>query len=85
MGVGGQHHAPATLPPRPTVKEVRWAPVPVWTRAENLATVGISSPDREARSNAIWSCRNMYRRFEGAYCLWFQDGRVPWEISNFLR
>jgi len=53
MGVGGQHHAPTALPPWPTVKEVGWAQVPVWTGAENLAHADIWSPDRQARSNAI--------------------------------
>ena len=42
MGVGGQHHAPAALPPPvktsvPIVQEAGWAPGPVWTGAENLA------------------------------------------------
>ena len=43
-GVGGQRHAPATLPPEknpvPVVEEAGWTPGPVWTGAENLtATV----------------------------------------------
>ena len=41
MGVGGQRHAPAALPPGkdpvPIVQEAGWAPGPVWTEAENLA------------------------------------------------
>ena len=41
MGVGGQHHAPAALPPGktqyPLYSEAGWAPRPVWTGAENLA------------------------------------------------
>ena len=32
------------------VQEAGWAPGPVWTGAENLATTGIRSPDRTARS-----------------------------------
>ena len=56
MGVGGQRHAPATLPPGrdpvPIVPEVGWAPGPVWTGAENLARTGIRSPDRPARSES---------------------------------
>jgi hypothetical protein len=28
-----------------------WAPEPVWTGAENLATTGIQPPDRPARSS----------------------------------
>ena len=41
MGVGGQSHSPAALPPGntpvPTVQEAGWAPGPVWAGAENLA------------------------------------------------
>jgi hypothetical protein len=53
MGVGGQLHAPAALPPGKT-----WYPLyrrlggPVWTGAENLATTGIRSPDRPAHTVA---------------------------------
>ena len=47
MGVGVQLHAPAALPPGndpvPTVQEAGWAPGPVWTGAENLASTGIRS------------------------------------------
>ena len=34
----------------PIVWEAGWAPGPVWTGAENLASTGIRSPDRPARS-----------------------------------
>jgi len=34
----------------PIVQEAGWAPGPVWTGAENLASTGIRSPDRPARS-----------------------------------
>ena len=47
-GVGGQHHAPAALPPGkdpvPIVQEAGWAPGPVWTGAENLANHRDSIP-----------------------------------------
>ena len=55
-GVGGQHHAPAALPPVdpvPIVQKAEWTPGPVWTRAENLAPTGIRSPDRPARSESL--------------------------------
>jgi hypothetical protein len=49
MGVGGQRHAPAALPPGKdlvrTETEAGWAPAPVWTGAENLVPTGIRSPD----------------------------------------
>ena len=38
--------------PVPTVQEAGWAPWSVWTGAENLATTGIRSPDRPARSES---------------------------------
>ena len=61
--MGGQRHAPAALPPGidplPIVQEAGWAPVPVWTCAENLAPTGIRSPDRPARSESL--CRLSHR------------------------
>ena len=47
MGVGGQGHAPAALPPTPRkepvtiVQEAGWAPGSVWTCAEYLLSSGI--------------------------------------------
>jgi hypothetical protein len=53
MGVGGQRHAPAALPPeRPGTHSIEWAPGPVWTGAENLSPTGIRSPDHPARSES---------------------------------
>ena len=58
MGVGGQRHAPAALPPGktpvPIVQEAGWAPRPVWRGAENLAPTGIRSPNRPARSESLY-------------------------------
>ena len=55
MGVCGQRHAPTALPPRKDpvliVQEAGWAPGSVWTGAENLAPIGIRSPDRPASSS----------------------------------
>ena len=61
-GVGGQSHAPTALTPHPhprkdpvlTVQEAVWAPGPVWTRAENLASTGIRSTDRPTRSESLY-------------------------------
>jgi hypothetical protein len=43
MGVGGQRQAPATFipgnDPVPIVQKAGWAPGPVWTGAENLASL----------------------------------------------
>ena len=58
MGVGGQRHAPATFTPEkdpvPILQEAGWDPGPVWTGAENLASIGIRSPDRPARSESLY-------------------------------
>ena len=47
-GVGGQRHAQAALTPGkdtvPIVQEAGWAPGPVWTGAENLASHRDSIP-----------------------------------------
>ena len=40
--------------PVPIVQEAGWAPEPVWTGAENLASTGIRSPDRPARSQSLY-------------------------------
>ena len=67
MGVGGQRHAPAALPPGNTRYPLYtgWvAPGPVWTGAENLALTGIRSPDRPARSDQF-----LYTFFQGTYTI----------------
>jgi hypothetical protein len=52
MKVGGQRHAPtALLPgkkPGAHLYKAGWAPGPVWTGEENLASTGIRSPGRPA-------------------------------------
>ena len=40
--------------PVPIVQEAGWAPGPVWTGTENLASTGIRSPDRPARSESLY-------------------------------
>ena len=48
MGVGGQHHAPGRFIPGKDpvhiLQEAGWAPGPVWTGAENLASSRDSIP-----------------------------------------
>jgi hypothetical protein len=41
----------------PIVQEAGWAPGPVWTGAENLAPIGIRSPDRPACSESLYRLR----------------------------
>jgi len=49
MGVAGQRHAPAPLPPLrdpvPIAQKDLWAPGSVWKCSENLVPTGIGSPD----------------------------------------
>ena len=56
MGLGGESHAPAALPPRnrpgTNVQEDGWTPGPVWRDTENLAPTGIRDPDSPARSES---------------------------------
>jgi len=56
MGLEGESHASAALPPRnrpgTIVQEAGWSPGPVWTDTENLAPTGIRSPDKPARSES---------------------------------
>ena len=46
------HFTPAKDPVS-IVQEAGWAPGPVWTGAENLASTGIRSPDRPASSQSL--------------------------------
>ena len=54
---------PGRFPPRkdpiPIVQEAGWVPGPIWTDAENLASIGIRPPYRPARSE--WLYRLSYR------------------------
>jgi hypothetical protein len=43
--------------PVPIVQEAGWAPGPVWTGAENLASTGIRTPNRPARSQSLYRQR----------------------------
>jgi hypothetical protein len=40
--------------PVPIAQEAVWAPGPVWTGAENLASTGNRSPDRPAWSESLY-------------------------------
>ena len=40
--------------PVPIVQEAGWGPGPVWKGGENLASTGIRSPDRPARSESLY-------------------------------
>jgi hypothetical protein len=49
---------PARNDPVPNIKEAGWAAGPVWTSAENLASTGIRSPHRPARSESLYRLRH---------------------------
>ena len=55
VGMGGQCHIPAALPwgkhPVLIVQEAGWTPGSVWMGAENLARIGIRSPNRPKSGN----------------------------------
>jgi hypothetical protein len=57
MGVCCKRHTPATLPPGntryPLFSEAEWAPRPVWTGAENLASTRIRSTYHPARNVSL--------------------------------
>jgi hypothetical protein len=57
MGMGGQGHALAVLPPGKgavsVVEEAGWTPGPVWRGAENLALTGTRFPDGPALSESL--------------------------------
>ena len=60
--------------PVPIVQEGGWAPGPVWTGAENLASTGIRSPDRPARSESLYRLS-----YPG-----LQDTLATYEIRNYV-
>ena len=43
--------------PVPIVQKTGWAPGPVWTGVENLASTEVRSPDRPARSQSLYRLR----------------------------
>jgi hypothetical protein len=78
MGVGGQHYAPATFTPGkdpvPIVQEAGWASEPVWIGAENLAPIGIRSPNLLARSESYT---------DYAIPVYINQAKCPVVISNY--
>ena len=58
MGVGGQRYTPAALPPGktryPLYRRLGVSQGRSWTGTENLASTGIRSPDRPARSESLY-------------------------------
>jgi len=65
MRVGEQSHAPAVLPlgkeiGYPLYRSLGLPPGPVWTGAEKLASTGIRSLDRPARSETVQYFHRVY-------------------------
>jgi len=63
--------------PVPILQEAGWAPGPAWTGAENLASTGIRSPDRPARSQSLYRLSYLAHIFQGI--------KVKIRGSTFLR
>ena len=91
MGVGGQRHALAALPPGKTrcllCRRLGGPPGPVWTDKENLSPTGIRSPDRPALSESIY--RLSYRgpwipHKITEYSLGVPCGRFEFAIHNYV-
>jgi hypothetical protein len=64
--------------PVPVVQEVGWIPGPVWTGAENLASTGIRSPDRPARSQSLYRLRYWAHYFAAI------NVKIFWYLVIFL-
>ena len=70
------------------VQEAGWTPGPVWTGAENLASTGIRSSDRPARSESLY--RLSYPGPHSCYGTVINQGNIQFvddsrtEISNSL-
>ena len=69
----------------PIVQETGWAPGSVWTGVENLASTGIRSPDRPARSQSLYRLRyaahnlaEVYWYFTETCCLHLQSSQHIW-------
>ena len=58
MGMGGQHHTPAALPPEKRPGTLcTGGPELVWTSVENLSLTRIRSPDCPSRSESLYQVR----------------------------
>ena len=72
------------------MEEGGWAPGPVWTGAENLASTGIRSPDRPARSEPLydWAIAAPNTSWRAIYITSHMplECTVPvlWILKNFL-
>ena len=67
--------------PVPILQEAEWAPGPVWKGAENLASTGIRSPDRPARSHDCILGEEVVPWLPAMYALHIQDAIKYADIS----
>jgi hypothetical protein len=101
VGEWSKCHAPAALPlgrdPVPVIQEAGWTTGPVWTSAENLATIRTRFPDRAVRSESLYrlQCPALRRvaliaiwRFR-TFCGWWwsfllaqHSGRLLWRHAG---
>jgi hypothetical protein len=68
--------------PLPIVQEAGWAPGPIWTGAENLASTGIRSPDPPARSQSLY--RLSYPAHSKQIQYWWLSKRSDTEYMGFI-
>jgi len=73
--------------PVPFVQEAGWAPGPVWTDAENLASTGIRSPDRPALSKSLYRLRYPSHNTQYSAILLFtaSEDVLDWKWRCWLR
>ena len=85
MGVGGQHPAPAALPPGKRLDTPctgGWVgPRALWTGAEYLALTGLQSQDRPARSESLYRQRRD-KSFVN-HCTFMLKNRVQLYLYSF--
>jgi hypothetical protein len=83
--MGGQCHAPATLPPwkirYPLYGRLDGAPAPVWTGEKNLAPTGIRSPDHALHSESLY--RILYPGAVKVREIWIYL-HFMWRLSLYL-
>jgi len=70
--------------PAPIVQEAGWAPEPVWTCAENLATTGIRSSDHPARSRSLYRLSYLPHKFLKGTAFFFWSHFLPRNFSRYF-
>jgi hypothetical protein len=72
---------PRERDPVPIVYQAGWAPVPVWTKAENLTPTGIRFPDAPARTESLYRLRCPGPRFRSR---WKDNAEPDLEETGYI-